>query len=106
MTFLINPGIPGRKYFYKNYEVKENRTYLFCKKCNLIVPEELNTAHCNKCNICILGYDHHCDWIGKCIGKGNKIFFICFFISLFLFLFSCLFTLFIIFTKLSKNSNN
>ena len=106
MTFFMNPGIPGRKYFYKNSEVKEDKTYFICHKCNLMVPEELNIVHCDKCNICILNYDHHCDWIGKCVGKGNNIFFVCFFISLFLFIFSALFTIFIIFTKISNNSNS
>ena len=104
MTFFLNPGIPGRKYYFKNYEVKVDKTYFFCNKCNLMVPEELNTAHCNRCNICVLNFDHHCDWIGKCIGKGNNVFFLSFFISLFLFIFSALFTLFIIFTKISSKS--
>lgn len=29
------------------------------------------TFHCHECEICVQGYDHHCPWIGKCIGKGN-----------------------------------
>ena len=103
ITFFINPGIPGRQYYYRNYEVKEDKTYFFCRKCNLMVPEELNIAHCNKCNVCVLSFDHHCDWIGKCVGKGNNFFFVCFFISFFLFIFSCLFSLFIIFTKINFN---
>ena len=27
--------------------------------------------HCNICNICIRDYDHHCVFVGKCIGRGN-----------------------------------
>jgi hypothetical protein len=29
------------------------------------------TNHCDDCNVCIEGYDHHCPWTSKCIGKGN-----------------------------------
>ena len=101
MIFLINPGIPGRKYFFKNYG-DERKNCDFCNKCNLITPKELNITHCDKCSICILKYDHHCNWIGKCIGKGNIIFFVSLVISLFLFLFSAFFIIFIIFTKIHK----
>jgi hypothetical protein len=102
MTFFINPGIPGRKYFRKNYKLEEDKLYYFCNKCNLIAPDELNIAHCKLCNICILSHDHHCAWVGKCIGKGNIVFFSCFLISLFLFIFSALFIIFIIFLKINK----
>ena len=27
--------------------------------------------HCKYCNVCIEGLDHHCIWIGKCVGRGN-----------------------------------
>ena len=29
------------------------------------------TDHFDECNICIIGYDHHCPWTSKCIGKYN-----------------------------------
>ena len=89
MIFLINPGIPGRNNFCINTETEDTKHFNFCKKCNLITSKELNITHCDKCNVCILNYDHHCNWIGKCIGKGNIIFFIILVISLFLFLFAC-----------------
>ena len=27
--------------------------------------------HCNLCNTCIIGYDHHCRWLSKCVGRKN-----------------------------------
>lgn len=35
-------------------------------------------VHCPECNVCIEGYDHHCPWVGTCIGKKNFLFFIVF----------------------------
>ncbi len=40
------------------------------------------------CETCIAGYDHHCPWTGKCIGKGNlQEFYNFLFIGLFSFLY-------------------
>ena len=94
ITFLINPGIPERKYYMNNYKIEEPKNYIECKICNIILPKEMNTGHCTYCNICIFKYDHHCQWIGKCIGKNNTISFIIFCISLLgyiLMFFLCLF---------------
>ena len=44
MTFFINPGIPGRKYFLKSIKLEEGKTYFICKECNLMAPDELNIA--------------------------------------------------------------
>ena len=41
-----------------------------------------NTGHCFDCNVCVEGYDHHCPWTGKCIGKKNLAFFYVFLISI------------------------
>lgn len=27
------------------------------------------------CHVCVEGYDHHCPWTGKCIGKRNVRYF-------------------------------
>ena len=29
------------------------------------------TYHCDICDVCVDGYDHHCVFVGKCIGRGN-----------------------------------
>ena len=102
ITFLNNPGIPERKYYSKS---KAQKNYLKCKKCNIIAPTELNLGHCIDCDICIKGYDHHCSWVGKCIGKGNIIFFYCFILSFLGFILFLIFTIFLFLYQISKNSS-
>lgn len=34
--------------------------------------------HCSTCNVCIEAQDHHCPWMGTCIGKRNLKYFISF----------------------------
>lgn len=40
-----------------------------CHTCNLVQPR--GCSHCDFCQVCIEGFDHHCPWMGKCIGKSN-----------------------------------
>lgn len=55
------------------YKVINYRGYMnkikFCHTCKIIRP--LGTSHCRICNCCIERYDHHCPWVGNCIGKNN-----------------------------------
>lgn len=30
-----------------------------------------NAVHCPECDVCVEGYDHHCPWMGTCIGSRN-----------------------------------
>jgi hypothetical protein len=48
----------------------------FCDVCGIYQPK--GTAHCQYCNCCIDNLDHHCPWMGKCIGKKNMKYFQCF----------------------------
>ena len=95
IVFLINPGIPQKKDCINNNLMDKNTKYIKCRKCNIIVLEELKINHCSNCEVCIIKHDHHCIWTGKCIGKNNIIFFFIFIFSLFLFILISFFNIFV-----------
>ena len=70
-TSLINQGYPKNCPGRRNGYPKEK--YYYCGDCHFYVERTLDSCHCDKCGICIEGQDHHCAWIGKCVGKNNAI---------------------------------
>ena len=92
---LINPGIPKREYYKKRVEKEykgDIRKLNYCDKCNITIPKSFKVAHCNFCNICVKNYDHHCPWIGKCVGKYTKIPFYFFIFAILFYIISSLVT--------------
>lgn len=51
-------------------------TQKFCNSCRLWRP--YRCGHCNICGRCVLRKDHHCLFVGACIGQGNARFFVVF----------------------------
>ena len=42
----------------------------YCTICNIEQP--LRCKHCRDCESCVTTYDHHCPWLGNCVGEKNR----------------------------------
>ncbi len=72
MTACSDPGIMTSPTTLPD-EVANNeelyKDWRWCSRCEIFQGPK--TAHCNDCKVCIDELDHHCPWMGKCVGKGN-----------------------------------
>ncbi|KAJ1610287.1 putative palmitoyl transferase [Cryptosporidium canis] len=89
LTFLKDPGVIKPRSEFSNplcsLDLQINAQIVrvkFCPDCKIIRPPR--SVHCNVCNHCVDRFDHHCPWVGTCIGAGNYKTFILFISTLFL----------------------
>lgn len=69
---------------YKNDKIHEVDYFLtrvaYCVRCKQDKPPRAH--HCKRCNICVLRFNHHCPYIGNCVGlKTQKVFILFLFYS-------------------------
>lgn len=49
-------------------------SHMYCIHCKIYKPPQCR--HCKVCQHCVCRFDHHCNWLGVCIGKQNYFVFL------------------------------
>ena len=75
LACIKNPGLPRKELQNELLLINEPNKYKRCQSCSFIIDKTKNYYHCVICECCCEGYDHHCPWTSKCVGKRNIFYF-------------------------------
>ena len=99
---FLDPGTLTNNKYKDVLDIIEQGELLeyYCPKC--LIKMDFRTKHCVICEKCVDDFDHHCFWVGNCIGKKNFSLFFDFLVYvIFNTLFNFLITTYYVLTEMS-----
>lgn len=71
---ITNPRIKEIENRVNQLYYQNMNCYMYCIHCKIYKPPQCR--HCKVCDHCVCRFDHHCNWLGVCIGKKNYFVFL------------------------------
>lgn len=101
---LEKDGLPHEYHNWINLPGPNGNNSIYIKYCDTCyIWRPVRASHCSKCGVCVTNMDHHCPWLGNCIGQRNYWYFINFLLFAFI---TEIYLIIMSFYKLDKSGLN